>query len=102
MEGKQVLEIPIDKIIPNPYQPRKEFFNDSLKELSASIKHYGILQPLSVRKIGKEKYELVAGERRLKAAKLANLATVPVILQDKLDDKARQCWQLLKIFNGKT
>ncbi len=87
MEGKQVLEIPIDKIIPNPYQPRKEFFNDSLKELSASIKHYGILQPLSVRKIGKEKYELVAGERRLKAAKLANLATVPVILQDKLDDK---------------
>lgn len=87
MEQKYVMEIPIEKIIPNPYQPRKEFFQESLKELSASIESYGIIQPISVRKIGKEKYELVAGERRLKAAKLANLATVPAIIQDQLDDK---------------
>ena len=87
MEQKYVMEIPIEKIIPNPYQPRKEFFQESLKELSASIESYGIIQPISVRKIGKEKYELVAGERRLKAAKLANLLTVPAIIQDQLDDK---------------
>lgn len=87
MEQKYVMEIPIEKIIPNPYQPRKEFFQESLKELSASIESYGIIQPISVRKIGKEKYELVAGERRLKAAKLANLQTVPAIIQDQLDDK---------------
>jgi ParB family transcriptional regulator, chromosome partitioning protein len=87
MEQKFVMEIPIEKIIPNPYQPRKEFFQESLKELSASIESYGILQPISVRKIGKEKYELVAGERRLKAAKLANLQTIPAIIQDHLDDK---------------
>lgn len=87
MEQKYVMEIPIEKIIPNPYQPRKEFFQESLKELSASIESYGVIQPISVRKIGKEKYELVAGERRLKAAKLANLPTVPAIIQDQLDDK---------------
>lgn len=87
MEEKYVMEIPIEKIIPNPYQPRKEFFQESLKELSASIESYGIIQPISVRKIGKEKYELVAGERRLKAAKLAKLETVPAIIQDQLDDK---------------
>ncbi|NBG89218.1 ParB/RepB/Spo0J family partition protein [Isachenkonia alkalipeptolytica] len=87
MEQKYVMEIPIEKIIPNPYQPRKEFFQESLKELSASIESYGVIQPISVRKIGKEKYELVAGERRLKAAKLANLETVPAIIQDQLDDK---------------
>ncbi len=87
MKQKYVMEIPIEKIIPNPYQPRKEFFQESLKELSASIESYGIIQPISVRKIGKEKYELVAGERRLKAAKLANLETVPAIIQEQLDDK---------------
>ncbi len=87
MKQKYVMEIPIEKIIPNPYQPRKEFFQESLKELSISIESYGIIQPISVRKIGKEKYELVAGERRLKAAKLANLQTVPAIIQDQLDDK---------------
>ena len=70
-----------DDIVPNPVQPRKLFDDESLGELSESIKSYGILNPLSVRLRG-GKYELVAGERRLRAAKLAGLSEVPCILLD--------------------
>ena len=70
-----------DDIVPNPVQPRKLFDDESLGELSESIKSYGILNPLSVRLRG-GKYELVAGERRLRAAKLAGLGEVPCILLD--------------------
>ncbi len=84
---KQVIEIAINTIIPNPYQPRKAFAQISLEELSQSIKAYGILQPISVRQIGEEKYELIAGERRLKAAKLANLESIPAIVHRDYNDK---------------
>lgn len=84
--GKKVEEISIDKIIPNPYQPRKTFSKVGLEELSASIKAYGILQPINVRKIGEGKYELIAGERRLRAAKLAELKTIPAIINDNYTD----------------
>ncbi|GAB6085942.1 ParB/RepB/Spo0J family partition protein [Alkaliphilus crotonatoxidans] len=84
---KQVIEIAINNIIPNPYQPRKAFTKISLEELSQSIKAYGILQPISVRQIGEEKYELIAGERRLKAAKLANLNSIPAIVHRDYNDK---------------
>lgn len=84
---KQVVEIEINSIIPNPYQPRKVFAQVSLEELSQSIKAYGILQPLSVRKIGEGTYELIAGERRLKAAKLADLQRVPAIVHQNYNDK---------------
>lgn len=84
---KQIIEISINTIIPNPYQPRKTFTQVSLEELSQSIKSYGILQPISVRQIGDEKYELIAGERRLKAAKLANLECVPAIIHRDFNDK---------------
>lgn len=70
-----------DDIVPNPVQPRKLFDDEALGELSESIKSYGILNPLSVRLRG-GKYELVAGERRLRAAKLAGLREVPCILLD--------------------
>lgn len=86
-ESKQVIEIAVHSIIPNPYQPRKTFSQVTLEELSQSIKAYGILQPISVRQIGEEKYELIAGERRLKAAKLAKLAKVPAIIHKEFDDK---------------
>ena len=70
-----------DELTPNPVQPRKRFDDESLEELSGSIKSYGILNPLTVR-LRCGKYELVAGERRLRAAKLAGLEKVPCILID--------------------
>ncbi len=81
-----VLHIPVHEIRPNPYQPRKIFVQGNLEELSESIKSYGVLQPISVRKIGSEGYELVAGERRLRAAKLAQLDTIPAIVTDMTDE----------------
>lgn len=86
MEERKVMEIPIDLIDPNPYQPRKVFSQSALEELSESIKAYGILQPITVRRISDNKYELVAGERRLRAAKLANLPTVPAIINNMSDE----------------
>lgn len=83
---KRIEEILVDKIIPNPYQPRKSFSQVGLEELSASIRAYGILQPISVRKIGEDRYELIAGERRLKAARLAELKTIPAIVNNNYTD----------------
>jgi ParB family chromosome partitioning protein len=74
-------EVAIKDIVANPYQPRKVFDEEKLEELAASIKEYGVVQPLVVRKKGK-KYELVAGERRLRASKLAGLKKVPVVLKE--------------------
>lgn len=73
---------PIAFIEPNPYQPRKTFNPDELESLAASIKEKGILQPLVVRKIADNQYELIAGERRLRAAQLAELEKVPVLVRD--------------------
>ncbi|MBU5676302.1 nucleoid occlusion protein [Alkaliphilus sp. MSJ-5] len=83
---KRIEEVLVDKVIPNPYQPRRTFSQVGLEELSASIKAYGILQPISVRKIGEDKYELIAGERRLRAARLAELKTIPAIINNNYTD----------------
>jgi ParB family chromosome partitioning protein len=89
-----VFYIEINKIRPNADQPRREFDKGGLKELSSSIKKYGILQPLLVTKIEQETdrgmdvaYEILAGERRWRAAKMAGLAHVPVIVKDNFDEK---------------
>jgi len=84
---KKVIELTLDSVIPNPYQPRKVFNQSSLEELSQSIKKYGILQPISVRQMGEGKFELIAGERRLKAAKLAKFETIPAIIHGNFSDK---------------
>ena len=76
---RRVLDLPIDALRPNPNQPRIEFDEASLRSLSDSIRRYGILQPLTVRRTD-EGYELIAGERRLRAAKLAGLREVPCLL----------------------
>jgi ParB family chromosome partitioning protein len=88
-----VYYVEINKIRPNPNQPRKDFGKDGLKELATSIKKYGILQPLLVSKIEIEnergmdvQYELIAGERRWRAAQLCNLPHVPVIVRDAFDE----------------
>ena len=78
-------ELGVNAIRPNRFQPRHEFDEAALEELRESIAQHGILQPLSVRDIGGGKYELIAGERRLRAAKLAGLKTVPVIFRAATD-----------------
>ena len=77
--------IPIKSIKPNPYQPRKEFNRRALEELSQSIKTYGLIQPISVRKLCGESYELVAGERRLRASEIADLENIPAIIVNYKD-----------------
>ncbi|MEI7904972.1 MAG: ParB/RepB/Spo0J family partition protein, partial [Candidatus Firestonebacteria bacterium] len=81
-----IYDIEISKIIPNKYQPRKEFNPEKLKDLVASIKEKGVIQPISVRKIGEEQYELIAGERRLRATKEAGLNIIPAIVKAVNDE----------------
>jgi len=83
--GGEILHLPIGIVNSNPYQPRRIFERESLEELATSIKTYGVLQPISVRHINGAGYELVAGERRLRACKIAGLATVPAIVVDITD-----------------
>jgi len=83
------LEVPIGKIATNPQQPRHSFDERELAELAASIKEHGIIQPLVVTKIAPEQYELIAGERRLKAASLAGLANVPVIVREDAGEREK-------------
>ena len=78
----QVLQIPLSKIVPNPYQPRKEFESEALSELADSIRQYGVLQPLLVAPGKGDTYILIAGERRLRASIMAGLGTVPVIVSE--------------------
>lgn len=95
VEG-DIKHLPIDSIEPNPYQPRRSFSDESLKELALSIRSQGVLQPLLVRTPGagdeasesKQQYELIAGERRLRAAKLCGLRTVPAIVRSMSDDQS--------------
>jgi ParB family chromosome partitioning protein len=83
--GNGVEQIPIEMIGSNPFQPRTRFDDASLKELTESIRSSGIIQPVILRKAGTDSYELIAGERRLRAAKLAGLDAVPAILRE-VDD----------------
>ena len=82
---REVVELYLDDIIPNRFQPREVFNEEALNELSKSIKEHGIIQPIIVRKIG-DKYEIIAGERRYKASVLAGLTKIPAIIRN-LDDK---------------
>ncbi|MFZ7119736.1 MAG: nucleoid occlusion protein [Eubacteriaceae bacterium] len=72
--------IPIEFVKPNPYQPRTKFSNTSLEELAQSIKEYGVLQPINVRKFSDTTYELISGERRLRASKIAGLTKIPAVV----------------------
>ncbi|MGI2328442.1 ParB/RepB/Spo0J family partition protein [Planococcus sp. YIM B11945] len=85
-EAESVSQITISQLRPNPFQPRKIFDDAALQELSDSIKEHGILQPVVVRKSGKH-FELVVGERRFRAAKLAKLKEVPAIIKDLTDQQ---------------
>ena len=91
----KISEIPIIKIRPNKAQPRREFCEQELKALSLSIEENGILQPLTVRKVSASEYELIAGERRLRASVLAGLRKVPCIVI-KCSDKESAVYALLE------
>jgi ParB family chromosome partitioning protein len=81
------LEVPIQSVKPNRRQPRSIFDDEALQELAASIREIGILQPPVVRRVGDNEYELIMGERRLRAAKLAGLSTIPVIIRETSDNE---------------
>lgn len=85
-EKNKIFQIPVDAIIPNPYQPRQTFDNLAIEELANSIREYGIIQPLTVRRISRDLYELVTGERRLRAAKSLRRPTVPAIILNITDN----------------
>lgn len=86
--AESIFQIEVERIRPNPHQPRRNFDDGTLKELALSVREFGVLQPLIVTKVEKEsdegtsvEYELIAGERRLLAAKIAGLRTVPAIIR---------------------
>ncbi len=87
-EANVIYEVAIESVTPNPEQPRTNFKEDDLKELSNSIKREGLIQPILVREIENGKYQIIAGERRWQASKLAGRETVPVQIKDVDDEKA--------------
>lgn len=88
-DESDIKEIPLSEIRSNPYQPRKTFNDEALKELAESIKNYGVFQPIIVKKSIKG-YDLIAGERRVRASKLAGLEKIPAIIKDFSDELMRE------------
>ena len=86
VEGARFSEIPVDRITPNPSQPRTHFDPEALAELVTSIREVGLLQPIVVRPTGPDAYELVMGERRLRASKEAGLERIPAIVRETGDE----------------
>lgn len=84
--GARFAEIPVDAIVPNPKQPRQVFDEEALEELKTSIQEVGFLQPIVVRQLDEEKYELVMGERRWRAAQAVGRESIPAIVRDTRDD----------------
>ena len=80
-----ILRIPVDMIEPNPFQPRMSFDQDALQELAASIKTFGLIQPITVRKKTADRYQIISGERRFKACRIAGMDMVPAYIRDAND-----------------
>ena len=87
---EEVVEIALDELRPNPYQPRQHFAEDSLRELATSIEQTGVFQPIIVRPSAVQGYEIVAGERRYRASKLVNKTTIPAIVRRFDEDQMMQ------------
>ena len=85
---KSVKELPVEDINPGRFQPRTNFDEEKLLELTNSIKNHGVLSPILVREVGLNKYEVIAGERRLRASKNAGLKTIPTLIDQKQDKDA--------------
>src|SRR5690554_3448460 len=82
-----IMELDIENIEINPFQPRTNFNEETLKELSASIRELGVIQPITVRKTGFNQYQLISGERRLRASKLAGLTTIPAYVRIRSEER---------------
>jgi ParB family chromosome partitioning protein len=82
-------EIPVDRLRPNPHQPRQVFDEEAIEELTASIRRHGILQPLLVSEDGQDRYVIITGERRWRAARRAGLRAVPAVIRERLEDAAQ-------------
>ncbi|MGF1669883.1 MAG: ParB/RepB/Spo0J family partition protein [Balneolaceae bacterium] len=82
-----VLNIPLDHIRPNPHQPRSDFNEDTLHELASSIENHGLIQPVTVRYLGERRFELISGERRLRASKIAGLDEIPAYVREANDEQ---------------
>lgn len=93
--NKKVIEIPARKIRPNKTQPRQYFYEEDLRSLSQSISNNGLLQPLTVRKLKNDEYELIAGERRLRASVMAGFSKIPCIVM-KCSDKDSAIFALIE------
>lgn len=87
-EKHGIADVPVERIAPNPRQPRTVFDDAPLEELAESIRTHGLLQPIVVRALGDGAYELIAGERRLRAARLAKRETVPAVIREATDAQA--------------
>lgn len=87
-DAAEVRMVPLSSIKPNPHQPRREFSEEALNDLCASIKTRGVLQPVLIRPLGSNRFELVAGERRLRASKLAGLTEIPTLLREMTDQES--------------
>lgn len=94
-DNQKIVEINIDLIDPNPFQPRKFFDDDELVELAETIEKHGLIQPIAVRKVG-DRYQIISGERRTRASKLANCRTIKAQVYDNLDDKTMSEWALIE------
>lgn len=86
MQSAGIKEIELSKIEANPFQPRTKFDEESLQELATSIKEIGLIQPITIRKTGEEKFQIIAGERRFRAAQIAGLETIPAFVRKAKDD----------------
>ena len=86
--GNNLRQIPVEFIQPGKYQPRIDMRQETLEELAASIRSQGLMQPIVVRPVGADKFEIIAGERRWRASQLAGLDTIPVIIKDVADNAA--------------
>jgi ParB family chromosome partitioning protein len=84
--GARLVDVPVTAILPNPKQPRQAFDEEALEDLKASIQEVGLLQPIVVRELGVDKYELVMGERRWRASQAVGRETIPAIVRDTRDD----------------
>lgn len=85
--SSSISEVELEKIVPNPDQPRRAFDEEGLRELSASIKSIGVIQPVTLRKLDDDTYQIIAGERRYRASQLAGLSTIPAYIKTADNDE---------------
>ncbi|HHW79550.1 MAG TPA: ParB/RepB/Spo0J family partition protein [Acholeplasmataceae bacterium] len=90
LDGEVILEVPLDKIIANPFQPRRIFEQEKIDELAESIKQHGVFQPIIVKKLKDNSYMIVSGERRFRASKSVGLESIPAIIRNYTEDKVAE------------